>query len=88
VFREGTRILHLDHSERPWITTVTSRPAGIMGLKDHGRLRPGMAADFVVFSARTMNEFLSRPQSDRMVVLAGRPVAAPLPDYAELDGLS
>jgi hypothetical protein len=32
-----------------------------------------------------MNEFMCRPQSDRIVVNGGRCVTDPLPDYADLD---
>ncbi len=87
VYREATRILHFDHSERPWLETLTTRPARQMRLDGKGRLAPGLAADLVVFSARTMNEFLSRPQSDRLVLIDGKAIHAPLPDYAELDTL-
>jgi cytosine deaminase len=85
VFREATRILHFDHSERPWLETLTTRPADQMRLGEAGRLAPGLPADFVILSARTMNEMLSRPQSDRLVVIGGAASDAPLPDYAELD---
>ena len=40
VFREATRILHFDHSARPWLETLTKRPAAQMGLEKHGRIRP------------------------------------------------
>jgi cytosine deaminase len=87
LFREATRILHLDHCRRPWLEAVTSRPAAWMGLGQRGRLAAGLAADFVLFRARTMNEFLSRPQAERRVVRAGVPLDLPAPDYAELDDL-
>lgn len=87
VYREATRILHFDHSARPWLASITTRPADVMRLHEAGRLAPGMAADFVVFEARSMNEFLSRPQMDRQVYTAGTRLAALLPDYAELDPL-
>lgn len=87
VFREATRVLHLDHSERPWLETLTVRPADHMGLAGKGRIAPGLLADLIIFSARTMNEFFSRPQSDRLVLIGGKPLDAPLPDYAELDDL-
>lgn len=87
VYREATRILHFDHSARPWLETLTIRPADHMGLAERGRIAPGLPADLVIFSARTMNEFLSRPQSDRLVLIDGKAIDAPLPDYAELDGL-
>lgn len=85
VFREATRILHFDHSTRPWLESLTTRPAAQMGLPDAGRLAAGLPADFIVFSARTLNEWLCRPQSDRMVVIQGKASATRLPDYAELD---
>jgi len=34
-----------------------------------------------------MNEFLSRPQTGRAVLIDGKVIDAPLPDYAELDCL-
>ena len=44
--------------------------------------------DFVVFSARSFSELLSRPQPDRRVVRRGAAVDATVPDYAELDDLA
>ena len=87
VYREATRILHFDHSARPWLETVFTRPADQMRLADKGRLAPGLAADLVILPARTMNEFLSRPQTGRAVLIDGKVIDAPLPDYAELDCL-
>ena len=87
VYREATRILHFDHSERPWLEAIASRPADLMRLPDHGRLKAGQGADFVLFAARSVNEFLSRPQMDRRLFRAGRPVAMRPPAYSELDSL-
>ena len=87
VFREATRIGHLDHCERPWIAAVTTTPAQVMGLAGHGRIAVGGAADLVITRARTFNELLSRAQSDRIVIVAGRQIDTTLPDYRELDGL-
>lgn len=87
VYREATRILHFDHSARPWLEALTARPAAQMRLDKHGRIAPGLPADLVIFSARTMNEFLSRPQADRLVLIDGKAIDAPLPDYVELDAL-
>lgn len=87
VFREATRILHFDHSARPWLETLTTRPAAQMRMPEKGRIKVGAAADLVIFSARTMNEFLSRPQTDRLVLINGKAIDAPLPEYAELDAL-
>jgi cytosine/creatinine deaminase len=87
VYREATRILHFDHSARPWLEAITTRPAAQMGLDDKGRLAAGLAADLVIFSARSLNEFLVRPQADRQVLIEGKVISVPLPDYAELDAL-
>jgi cytosine deaminase len=39
----------------------------------------------VLFGARSPGELLARPQSDRTVLLRGRPIDTTLPDYRELD---
>jgi cytosine deaminase len=84
VYREATRILHFDHSERPWLKTVAATPGEVMRLP-HGRMAVGAPAGMTLTRARTMNEFLSRPQSDRVVLCAGKQVDRTLPDYRELD---
>jgi cytosine deaminase len=87
VFREATRILHFDHSPLPWLDAISSTPAHIMGLPNHGRAAVGQNADLIVTRARTLPELLCRPQSDRIVLLGGKPVGQKLPDYRELDAL-
>ena len=84
VYREATRILHFDHSERPWLKTIAATPGEVMGLP-HGRMAVGAPAGLVLTRARTVNELLSRPQADRVVLCAGRQVDRTLPDYRELD---
>src|SRR6188474_1485997 len=84
VYREATRILHFDHSERPWLKTVATIPGEVMRLPD-GRMAVGAVAGLVLTRARTLNELLSRPQADRVVLYAGKPVDRTLPDYRELD---
>jgi cytosine/creatinine deaminase len=87
VFREATRILHLDHSERPWIRMLGAAPAGVMGLSGSGTIATNQAADLVLTRARTIPELLCRPQSDRIVIVSGRVIDTSLPDYRELDPL-
>lgn len=87
VFREATRILQLDHTAQPWVRLLGPSPAAVMGLRGVGAIAKGGAADFVIVGARTMNELLSRPWSDRTVLVAGTAIDRKLPDYAELDGL-
>jgi len=87
VFREATRILHLDHSQRPWIRLISAASAEIMGLADRGVIAAGQPADLVLTSARTLPELVCRPQSDRAVIVSGRSIDTTLPDYRELDRL-
>ena len=86
VFREAVRSAHLDHPFGDWHRAVTATPAAVMGL-DCGHLAPGAPADLVICEARNMNEFLSRPQSGRIVLRGGIELDARAPGYAELDDL-
>lgn len=85
VYREATRIAHLDHPVSDWPRTVTAAPAQMMGLTHHGMIGAGRSADLVLFRARSWTELLARPQGDRTVLRAGRAIDTTLPDYAELD---
>lgn len=87
VYREATRILHLDHPLGDWPSTISENPARAMGLDGAGLLAPGAAADLVLFRGRSLTELLSRPESDRVVIRAGRMIDAELPDYSDLDDL-
>jgi cytosine deaminase len=88
VFREATRILQLDHRARDWTSLVGPAPAAVMGLADTaGTIAAGRSADLVLTGARTLNELLSRPQSDRIVLVGGRAIDTTPPDYRELDDL-
>jgi cytosine deaminase len=84
VYREATRILHFDHSERPWLKTVAATSGEVMRLPN-GRIAVGAPAGMILTRARTMNELLSRPQNDRVVLCTGKQIDRTLPDYRELD---
>jgi cytosine deaminase len=84
VYREATRILHFDHSDRPWLRTVAATPGEVIGLPN-GRMAVGAPAGLILTRARTINELLSRPQNDRVVLHAGKQIDRTLPDYRELD---
>jgi cytosine deaminase len=84
VWREGARILHLDHPAGPWAPALFTAPAKAIGL-EAGRLAPGGAADMILTRARSYTELLARPQADRTVLRAGAPLDARPPAYAELD---
>jgi cytosine deaminase len=87
VFREAVRILHLDHPLDTAARVVTTSPASIVGRRDMARIAVGAPADLVLFSARRWSEFLSRPQSDRVVLRRGKMIDRSLPDYRELDSV-
>jgi len=87
VFREAVRILHLDHPLDNAPAVITCSPAQILGRPELGCLAEGGGADLVLFSARRWSEFLSRPQSDRVVLRGGRAIDRRLPDYRQLDSL-
>jgi cytosine/creatinine deaminase len=85
VFREAVRIAHLDRPLRAWPQAISRTPAAIMALPDAGVIRVGGPADLLLFRARSDSELLSRPQSDRIVLRAGREIDTTPPDYRELD---
>jgi cytosine deaminase len=85
VFTQSVRIGHLDRPIDDWAKAVTATPAQIMDLPGQGLLGQGVTADIVIFSARTFNELLSRPQSDRIVLRQGQPIDTTPPDYRLLD---
>ncbi|MGH7312304.1 MAG: cytosine deaminase, partial [Candidatus Rokuibacteriota bacterium] len=87
VFREATRICHLDRPYGDWPRAVTTTPADLMGLPGGGRIGPGLPADLVLFEGRTWSELLSRPQANRVVIRSGKAIDRRLPDYRELDDL-
>src|SRR2546422_3127174 len=87
VFREATRICHLDRPHGDWPRAVTTTPADLMGLAASGRIGRGLPADLVLFEGRTWSELLSRPQANRVVIRNGRAIETRLPDYRELDDL-
>ena len=87
VFREATRILHLDHPFGDWHRVWTANPAEAMGLAGRGLIQAGQPADLVLTSARFMTELLSRPQSDRVVLRDGRVLEATAPHWRELDAV-
>lgn len=87
VFREATRIAHLDHPIGDWPKAIAATPAEQLRLSGHGRVAVGASADLIIVKARSFSELLSRPQADRTVIRAGRAIDRSLPDYADLDPL-
>lgn len=85
VFREATRILHLDHSPRSWASLLGPATAEAMGFVTPGKITVGGPADLVIVGARDLWELNARPWSDRAVIVAGQPIDRTLPDYREFD---
>ena len=85
-YRQAVRILHLDHPLSGSPAIVAAWPALIGKFAGHGGLAVGEPARFVVFNARTLNEIISRPQADRVIVAGGLRLRAAVPDYSELWG--
>jgi cytosine deaminase len=83
-FRQAVRILHFDHPLIDAPALVGTTPAEIGKFHGHGRLEVGAPARFIIFNARSINEIISRPQSDRIVIDRGKRVEAKVPEYAEL----
>ncbi|MDX2203810.1 MAG: cytosine deaminase [Hyphomicrobiaceae bacterium] len=84
-FAQAVRILHLDHPIAEAAALVGPTPAQIAGLAGAcGVIAEGAPARLIAFNARSMNELIARPQSDRIVIDAGVPVRAKAPEYAEL----
>ena len=86
-FQQSVRVLQLDHPLTPAIAGVGPVSAKIAGFAGTGRIVAGAKADLILFAARTLNEFMCRPQSDRIVLNAGRRVTDTLPDYSDLDAV-
>ncbi|MGA2891925.1 MAG: cytosine deaminase [Xanthobacteraceae bacterium] len=87
-FRQAVRILHLDHPLDGAPALVGSTPAAIGefsgSLSGHGCLAIGAPARLIVFNARSINEIVSRPQSDRVVIDRGERLRVKAPDYSDL----
>jgi len=86
LFRIATLTGQLDYPVGQWPASVTTTPSSIMALHP-APLTVGAPADMILFSARSHDELISRPQTDRIVLRGGRKLDVPLPDFRDLDGL-
>lgn len=86
-FQQAVRVFQTDHPLGPAMAMTGPLPADICGFDGIGRIAVGRPAKLILFAARTLNEFMCRPQADRIVLDRGRPVTVPLPDYEELDAV-
>jgi cytosine deaminase len=83
-FRQAVRILHFDHPLSNAPSLVGAMPSRIGKFDGHGLIGEGAEARLIVFNARSLNEVVSRPQADRVVIERGKRLAAKTPDYSEL----
>jgi cytosine deaminase len=83
-FRNAVKILHMDHPVAGAPALVGAAPAAIGHFDGHGRMSVGAPARLIVFNARSINEIVSRPHSDRLVIDRGERLRAAAPDYSEL----
>jgi cytosine deaminase len=84
-FREAVRILHFDHPLTGAPALVGATPSAIGKLDGHGAIKVGTEARLIVFNAFTVNQIVSRPQSDRVVIDRGARLTATAPGYDELE---
>ncbi|MEM8838124.1 MAG: cytosine deaminase [Pseudomonadota bacterium] len=85
VYREATRIAHLDHPVADWPGAVTKTSAAFGEFAASSCLSEGRPADIILFRARSWTELFARPQHDRIVLRGGRAIDTALPDYRVLD---
>ena len=83
--RQAIKIAHLDHPLGDVPAMVGPVPASIIAATPFGQITAREPARLILFSARTLNELVCRPQSDRIVLDRGRRVLEVVPDYSELD---
>jgi cytosine/creatinine deaminase len=84
-FQQAVRVFQLDEPFGDAPAFVAPIAAKITGLEPAGSIAVGTPANLIIFQARNLNELMCRPQSDRVVINAGRRIVDELPDYAELD---
>jgi len=87
-FQHAVWLCQLDHplAEAPLL--VGPVPADICRMSSPGRVAVGAPANLIVFTARTLNTLMCRPQADRIVINRGARITDGLPDHAELDDCS
>ena len=82
----AVRILHLDHPLAGAPALAGPVPGATMGLAHAGTIREGGPADLILLPARSLDEVVSRPHADRLVMVEGRLLAARIPSYEALTG--
>ncbi len=83
-FRQSVRILHADHPFGDAVSLAGPAPADILGLGMTGRIGLRHPADLIIMEAWSMDQVIARPQSDRVLIKAGRRHDVHPPSYGEL----
>jgi cytosine/creatinine deaminase len=83
--QQSVRIFQLDDPVATAVGMAGPVPSRLINEPSAGRLRVGSPARLILFAARSLNEFMCRPQADRIIINNGRRVTDRVPDYAELD---
>jgi cytosine/creatinine deaminase len=83
--QQAVRVFQLDDPVAAAVAMAGPIPSDTIRGGTLGRLVEGGPADFILLSARSLNEAMCRPQSNRIVVRQGRQLTEQLPDYEELD---
>ncbi len=84
-FQQSVRVFQLDDPLTDAVAMAGPIPAAIIGAAGIGTIAVGQPAKMILFSARNLNELMCRPQTDRIVLDAGKRVVEPLPEFSELD---
>ena len=87
VLSGGIRMGHLEGELGKWTAAVTRTPLHAMGLTQAGILKPGAAADLMIFRGRTFSEMFARRQGDRVIIRNGHAIDTTPPDFRTLDYL-
>jgi cytosine deaminase len=85
--QQAVRVFQLDDPIAAAVAMAGPVPSDIIRGGMLGRLSEKGSADFVLLSARSLNEAMCRPQTDRIVIRHGVCLTEALPDYAELDAV-
>ena len=80
--QQAVRVFQLNDPSA--VVLAAAIPADIVGSTSAGRIRVGDLAKLILFSARSYNEIMCRPQSDRIVLDRGLRITMLLPEYEEL----
>jgi cytosine deaminase len=83
--QQAVRVFQLDDPIVEAVAMAGPIPSDIIRGGTLGRLVERGSADLILLAARSLNEAMCRPQTDRIVIRNGHRITEALPDYAELD---